>query len=259
MEIQLKIISSLSIVKVRATRHLKAQNPNFSSNNFIGSKSGNYFLNWCNINIYWSVKIHEKSFFQVEIVFFLVHHIFMKRLTKLGLGHVKTFLRSFWAISIDIKNPYGNELWVEKYVFLTKMIISTKYSTSVEISAWKYFFQKVWIMGYIFHISHAWKWEISGRGAQKWLKNRFSMRYSSICIVWPPFKVRYVHTILDNVTYTPNIFLPCMENFLDGVEVLIDHQIQLKLQNLVKILISKIFGWSLHSLKTLISWLIRTV
>ena len=158
MEIQLKIISSLSIVKIRATRHLKAQNPNFSSNNFMGSKSGNYFLNWCNINIYWSVKIHEKSFFSSRKKLFLVHHIFMKRLTKLGLGHVKTFLRSFWAISIDIKNPYGNELWVEKYVFLTKMIVSAEYSTSVEISAWKYFFQKVWIMGYIFHISHAWKY-----------------------------------------------------------------------------------------------------
>ena len=158
MEIQLKIISSLSIVKIRATRHLKAQNPNFSSNNFMGSKSGNYFLNWCNINIYWSVKIHEKSFFSSRKKFFLVHHIFMKRLTKLGLGHVKTFLRSFWAISIDIKNPYGSELWVEKYVFLTKMIVSAEYSTSVEISAWKYFFQKVWIMGYIFHISHAWKY-----------------------------------------------------------------------------------------------------
>ena len=150
MEIQLKIISSLSIVKIRATRHLKAQNPNFSSNNFMGSKSGNYFLNWCNINIYWSVKIHEKSFFFKSKKFFLVHHIFMKRLTKLGLGHVKTFLRSFWAISIDIKNPYGNELWVEKYVFLTKMIVSAEYSTSVEISTWKYFFRKVWIMGYIF-------------------------------------------------------------------------------------------------------------
>ena len=142
MEIQLKIISSLSIVKIRATRHLKAQNPNFSSNNFMGSKSGNNFLNWCNINIYWSVKIHEKSFFSSLKKIFLVHHIFMKRLTKLGLGHVKTFLRSFWAISIDIKNSYGNELWVEKYVFLTKMIVSAEYFTSVEISAWKYFFSE---------------------------------------------------------------------------------------------------------------------
>ena len=124
----------------------------------MGSTSGNYFLNWCNTNIYWSVKIHEKSFFSSRKKFFLVHHIFMKRLTKLGLGHVKTFLRSFWAISIDIKNPYGSELWVEKYVLLTKMIVSAEYSTSVEISAWKYFFQKVWIMGYIFHISHAWKY-----------------------------------------------------------------------------------------------------
>ena len=82
----------------------------------------------------------------------------MKNLTKLGFGHVKTFLRSFWAISIDMQNPYGNELWVEKHIFLTKMIVSAEYSTNVEISAWKYFFQKVWIMGYIFHISHAWKY-----------------------------------------------------------------------------------------------------
>ena len=82
----------------------------------------------------------------------------MKNLTKLGFGHVKTFLRSFWAISIDMQNPYGNELWVEKYVFLTKMIDSAEYSTSVEISAWKYFFRKVWIMSYIFHISHVWKY-----------------------------------------------------------------------------------------------------
>ena len=124
----------------------------------MGSKSGNYFLNWCNINIYWSVKIYEKSFFSSRKNFFLVHHIFMKNLTKLGLGHVKTFLRSFWAISIDMQNPYGNELWVEKYIFLTKVIVSAEYSTNVEISAWKYFFQKVWIMGYIFHISHAWKY-----------------------------------------------------------------------------------------------------
>ena len=99
-----------------------------------------------------------KKFFFKSKKIFLVHHIFMKRLTKLGLGHVKTFLRSFCAISIDIKNPYGSELWVEKYVLLTKMIVSAEYSTSVEISAWKYFFQKVWIMGYIFHISHAWKY-----------------------------------------------------------------------------------------------------
>ena len=100
----------------------------------------------------------KKVFFSSRKNFFLVHHIFMKRLTKLGLGHVKTFLRSFWAISIDIKNPYGNELWVEKYVFLTKMIDSAEYSTGVEISAWKYFFRKVWIMSYIFHISHVWKY-----------------------------------------------------------------------------------------------------
>ena len=100
----------------------------------------------------------KKDFFQLEKTFFLVHHILMKNLTKLGFGHVKTFLRSFWALSIDMQNPYGNELWVEKYIFLTKMIVSAEYSTNVEISAWKYFFQKVWIMGYIFHISHAWKY-----------------------------------------------------------------------------------------------------
>ena len=100
----------------------------------------------------------KKVFFSSRKNFFLVHHIFMKNLTKLGLGHVKTFLRSFWAISIDMQNPYGNELWVEKYIFLTKMIVSAEYSTNVEIFTWKYFFQKVWIMGYIFHISHAWKY-----------------------------------------------------------------------------------------------------
>ena len=76
------------------------------------------------------------------------------------------------------------------------------------------------------HQFHFWQGEFSGRGVQKWVKNRFSIRRPSICIVWPSFKVRYVHTILKNVPHTQNIFLACIENFLDGVEVLIDLQIQ---------------------------------
>ena len=100
----------------------------------------------------------EKTLFQVEKKF-LVHQIFIKFSTKFGFGYVKTFLpvRSFWAISIDTKKPYGNELWVKKWLFLTKNMLLTKYFSNVKISTWKYSFRKVWIMRYIFHISHVWK------------------------------------------------------------------------------------------------------
>ena len=39
-EIQSAIISQLSIVKIHAIRHQNRENPNFSSKNFAGSKSG---------------------------------------------------------------------------------------------------------------------------------------------------------------------------------------------------------------------------
>ena len=85
---------------------------------------------------------------------FSFHHIIKILLTKWGFDHVKTFFRSFWTISVDIKNPYEFEVWVQKCVFSTISAISIEYSTGVEISTWKLFFGKVQIISYIFHIYH---------------------------------------------------------------------------------------------------------
>ena len=74
----------------------------------------------------------------------------MKMLIKLSFGHVETILRSFGAKSIDMKKLYENEPWVEKCLFLPESMLSAQYSINVEITTWKYFFRKVWIMGYIF-------------------------------------------------------------------------------------------------------------
>jgi len=43
---------------------------------------------------------------------FLVYHIFMKRLTKLGFVHKK--------------KPYGNELWLGTCPFLTETMLSVE-------------------------------------------------------------------------------------------------------------------------------------
>ena len=73
---------------------------------------------------------------------FSFHHIIKILVTKWGFDHVKTFFRSFWTISVDIKNPYEFEVWVQKCVFSTISAISIEYSTGVEISTWKLFFEK---------------------------------------------------------------------------------------------------------------------
>ena len=44
-------------------------------------------------------------------------------LKKFDFVHVKMFSRSFWAILIDLKKPYWNELFVEKCISLAKKII----------------------------------------------------------------------------------------------------------------------------------------
>ena len=73
---------------------------------------------------------------------------------KLHFGHVETFFRSFWTISIDMKKPYEFEVWVQKCVFKTKIKKYLICGLNQEISAWKLFFWKVQVLGYIFHIYH---------------------------------------------------------------------------------------------------------
>ena len=72
----------------------------------------------------------------------------------MGFGHVETFSRSFWTISIDMKKPYEFEVWIQKCVLLTKIGKYLICGLNQEISIWKLFFWKVQVIGYIFHIYH---------------------------------------------------------------------------------------------------------
>ena len=71
---------------------------------------------------------------------FFMHHIIKIYWTKLGFGHVETFFRSFWTISIDMKKPYEFEVWVQKCVFKTKIEKYLICGLNQEISVWKLFF-----------------------------------------------------------------------------------------------------------------------
>ena len=81
-------------------------------------------------------------------------HINVKRLTKLGFGHVSSIFKPLWPIYIDMENPCKNENYHEKWLFLS---FSWKYlicGFNLEIYAWKYFFQKVQMILYILAIYH---------------------------------------------------------------------------------------------------------
>ena len=76
----------------------------------------------------WNVKFKEFFFFKSKKNSW-IHQILIRNLTKFGFGHVKTFLRSFWAISIDMKNG----------IFLSLIMLPTEYFSCLKISMWKFF------------------------------------------------------------------------------------------------------------------------
>ena len=72
----------------------------------------NLFLFTSNVSLFWK---NNKKLSRPKK--FFIHPIIKIYWTKLGFGHVETFFRSFWTISIDMKKPYEFEVWVQKCVF----------------------------------------------------------------------------------------------------------------------------------------------
>ena len=69
-------------------------------------------------------------------------HMTIKRLTKFDFSHVSSIFNPFWSVYVDMENPYKSEIWVQKSVFSTIFGFPVEYSTDVEISTWKFFFEK---------------------------------------------------------------------------------------------------------------------
>ena len=79
-------------------------------------------------------------------------HIIIKRLTKFGFYVILPIFKHYRTILTDLSKPYDFEVRHENYIF--KATFGKYYicGLNLEISWWKLFSQKVWMILYIFHI-----------------------------------------------------------------------------------------------------------
>ena len=79
-------------------------------------------------------------------------HFIIKRLTKFDFYVILPIFKHYRTILTDLSKPYDFEVRHENYIFKTKFVKYYICGSNLEISGWKLFFQKVWMILYIFHI-----------------------------------------------------------------------------------------------------------